>query len=415
METSKARIVTTHVGRLQRPEAITAAMETHPRGRPADEAFRASLAGAVSDVVRQQSAAGIDIVCDGEFGKLSWNLYLNGRLGGHELVPVEAGGDHRYLHGKHGGDGKVSAEAEAGAHRTMIMRDRTVSLDRQAFADFYHEMACSGATYYRSPGKEPEGMRWACTGPVTYIGQQELQEDLQNLRTALAGRDVLDAFIPATSPIRPWVNAFYPTEEDYYEAVGEAMREEYRAIVDAGFILQIDDPHLPELWDDYAGSMDVADYRRVASRHVEIVNHALRGIAPDRIRYHICWGSWHGPHAFDLPMRDVADLLLRVNAQGYAIEAANARHEHEWQVWESIRLPDDKILIPGVVAHATDIVEHPELVAWRIRNFASVVGRERVIASTDCGLGYRVHPQIAWAKLKSLAEGARIASGQLWR
>lgn len=412
MKTSEDRIVTTHVGRLQRPENITAAMEGHPLGRPGDDAFKKTLAGAVADVVRQQSEAGVDIVCDGEFGKLSWNLYINSRLGGHELVPVEAGGDHRYLHGKSGGQGTVSAEA--GAQGARILRDRKVSPDRQAFADYYHEMACSGATYYRSPGKEPEGKRWACTGPVTYIGQQELQDDLQNLRNALVGCDALDAFIPATSPIRPWINAFYPTEEEYYEAVGEAMRVEYRAIVDAGFIVQIDDPHLPELWDDYAGSVEVAEYRKVASRHVEIVNHALRGIPADRVRYHICWGSWHGPHAFDLPLRDVADLLLRVNAQGYAIEAANARHEHEWQVWESIRLPDDKILIPGVVAHATNVIEHPELVAWRIRNFASVVGRERVIASTDCGLGYRVHPQIAWAKLKALAEGARLASAQLW-
>jgi 5-methyltetrahydropteroyltriglutamate--homocysteine methyltransferase len=409
VETSKDRIVTTHVGRLQRPEEITTAMEAHATGRPSDVAFQTSLAGAVGEVVRQQADAGIDIVCDGEFGKLSWNIYLNSRLGGHELVPARTGSPHYSLSGSQA----VNATA-SGDKRTEVRRDRRVSLDRQAFADFYHEMTSSGATYYRSPGREPEGMRWACTGPVTYIGQRELQEDLGNLRNALAGLDTREGFIPATSPIRPWTNAFYPTEEEYYAAVGEAMREEYRAIVDAGFILQIDDPHLPELWDDYAGSMDVAAYRKVAARNVEIVNHALRGIPPDRIRYHICWGSWHGPHAFDLPMRDVVDLLLQVNAQGYAIEAANARHEHEWQVWESIRLPDDKILVPGVVAHATNTIEHPELVAWRICNFASVVGRERVIAGTDCGLGYRVHPQIAWAKLKALAEGARIASAQLW-
>ena len=412
METSKDRVLTTHVGRLQRPDEITTAMESHPLGRPADEAFSTLLAAAVTDVVRQQSEAGVDIVCDGEFGKLSWNIYLNSRLGGHELVPAEAGGQNRFLDGRRGGD--HPAQGKAGGSQRRIARDRNISLDRQAFADYYHEMACSGSSYYRSPGKEPEGMRWACTGPVTYIGQQALQQDLDNLRNALEGLAVRETFIPATSPIRPWTNAFYASEEEYYEAVGEAMREEYRAIVDAGFILQVDDPHMPELWDDYAGEMDVAEYRRVASRNIEIVNHALRGIAPDRIRYHICWGSWHGPHAFDLPLENVADLLLRVNVQGYALEAANSRHEHEWRVWENVRLPDDKVLIPGVVAHATNVIEHPDLVADRIRNFASAVGRERVIASTDCGLGYRVHPQIAWAKLKTLVEGARIASRQLW-
>ena len=409
MKASTARVLTTHVGRLQRPDDITAAMEAHPGGRPADPAFGAALAASVRDVVRQQDAAGVDIVCDGEFGKLSWNIYLNTRLGGHELVAMVPGGETRFLDGR-----KHDAPANQAALQRAILHDRKLSPDRREFDEYYKELARTGSTYYRSPGQEPAGMRWACTGKVTYIGQDALRQDLENLRNAIAGTGVTEAFIPATSPIRPWTNAFYPREEDYYEAVGEAMRTEYQAIVDAGFVLQIDDPHLAELWDDYALETDVASYRKIAARHVEIVNHALRGIPQERIRYHICWGSWHGPHAHDLPLTTVVDLLLAVNAQGYAIEAANARHEHEWRVWQDVKLPADKVLIPGVVAHATPVIEHPELVAARICNFASVVGRERVIASTDCGLGYRVHPQIAWAKLKTLAEGARIASRQLW-
>jgi 5-methyltetrahydropteroyltriglutamate--homocysteine methyltransferase len=385
MKRSTDRILTTHVGRLQRPEELTLAMEAHPRGQPTDRNFAERLKEAVAAVVRQQLEVGIDIVCDGEFGKLSWNTYINGRLGGHEVVHVKPG--------------------ESGRR----------SRDRAEFAQFYEELERNGSYYYRSPGRDaPAGMRWACTGPVTYIGQEALKHDLLNLRAAVAESDAAEAFIPATSPIRPRANAYYPDDDSYYEAVGEAMRAEYRAIVDAGFILQIDDPHFPDLWDSGLEEPNLAEYRKRASRAVEIVNHALRGIPEDRIRYHICWGSWHGAHVHDISLKDVVDLLLRVRVGAYAIEAANARHEHEWQVWKDIKLPDGKILIPGVVAHATNGVEHPELVAWRIKNFASVVGRENVLAGTDCGLGYRVHPQIAWAKLKALGEGARIASEELW-
>ncbi len=385
MKRSTDRILTTHVGRLQRPEELTQAMEAHPLGQPTDSAFAARLKEAVAAVVRQQAEAGIDIVCDGEFGKLSWNTYINGRLGGHEIVPQKPG--------------------EA-ARR---------SRDRTEFAQFYEELERGGSYYYRSPGRDaPKGMRRACTGPVTYIGQEALRRDLENLRAALSFAGVEEAFLPATSPIRPRANEHYASEDAYYEAVAEAMRTEYRAIVDAGFVLQIDDPHLPDLWDSELGAMTLAEYCMHASREVEIVNHALRGIAEDRIRYHICWGSWHGAHAHDIALKHVVHLLLQVRAGAYVIEAANARHEHEWQVWKDVKLPDGKILIPGVVAHATNGIEHPELVAWRIKNFASVIGRENVIAGTDCGLGYRVHPQIAWAKLKTLAEGARLASDELW-
>ena len=385
MKRSTGRILTTHVGRLQRPEELTQAMEAHPRGQPTDTAFTARLKESVAAVVRQQAAAGVDIVCDGEFGKLSWNTYINGRLGGHEPVPVKPGEQER------------------------------VSRDRTEFAEFYAELERGGSAYYRSPGRDaPPGMRWACTGPVTYVGQDALRHDLDNLRAALAGVTVEEVFLPATSPSRPRTNQHYASEDAYYEAVADAMHTEYRAIVDAGFVLQMDDPLLPTLWDHDVREPGLAEYRKRAGRQVEIVNHALRGLPEDRIRYHICWGSWHGAHAYDLPLKDVVDLLLQMRAQGYVIEAANARHEHEWQIWKDVKLPEGKILIPGVVAHSTNGIEHPELVAWRIRNFASVVGRENVIAGTDCGLGYRVHPQIAWAKLKTLAEGAKLASKTLW-
>ena len=385
MKRSTERILTSHVGRLQRPEDLTRAMERDPRGQPSDPEFATRLRHAVAEIVREQAEAGVDVVCDGEYGKLSWNTYLNGRLGGHEPIPIEKDWKSRR------------------------------SRDRADFAEFYQDLEHNGAWYYRSPGQDvSKGMRWACTGPVTYAGQAALQRDIDNLRAAIAQTKAVEGFLPATSPIRPYTNAYYPNEDAYYEAVGEAMRQEYQAIVDAGFIVQIDDPHLPDLWDSDLREFSLADYRKKAGRAVEIVNYALRDIPEDRVRYHICWGSWHGAHTHDIPLKNLIDILLKVRAQGYAIEAANARHEHEWQVWKDVKLPEGKVLIPGVVAHATNGVEHPELVAWRIKNFASVVGRENVIASTDCGLGYRVHPQIAWAKLKTLAEGARLASKDLW-
>jgi 5-methyltetrahydropteroyltriglutamate--homocysteine methyltransferase len=382
---SSDRILTTHVGRLQRPEELTEAMEADPRGLPADAAFAARLEAAVADVVRRQAEAGIDVVCDGEFGKLSWHSYINGRLSGHEAIAAKSG--------------------EAAPR----------SRDRAEFAAFYRELESGGSYYYRSPGGDlPADRRWACTGPVTYIGQEAVARDVANLGAAIAATPVSEAFLPATSPVRRRTNEYYPSEDDYFEAVADAMNVEYRAIVDAGFIVQIDDPQLPGLWDSDPRGMALEDYRRRAGRLVEVVNHGLRGIPEERVRYHICWGSWHGAHAYDLPLRHVVDILLTVRAQGYAFEAANSRHEHEWQVWKDVKLPDGKIVIPGVVAHATNIIEHPELVAWRIQNFAGLVGRENVIAGTDCGLGYRVHDQIAWAKLKALAEGARLASAALW-
>jgi 5-methyltetrahydropteroyltriglutamate--homocysteine methyltransferase len=386
MKRSTHRILTTHVGRLERPDTLTDAMIASPSGRPTDPAFKRHLSEAVTGVVSKQDELGVDVVCDGEFGKLSWNTYLYTRLGGHELKPVDLAGS----------SGRTTGHAIP---------------ERKQFAAFYEHLDRQGHHYaHRSPGKAtPPGTAWICTGPVTYTGQEALKDDLENLKAACDKAGVTEAFVPATSPVNLLRgNSYYANEEDYFAAVGEAMREEYKAIIDAGFILQIDDPQLVSRMRDTFN--DIQAFRKHAEAHVEIVNHALRDLPEDRIRCHICWGSWHGPHTDDVPLEDIVDIMLNLKVQAYVFEAANARHEHEWQIWKNVKLPDGKILIPGVVSHSTNVVEHPDLVAWRLANFCSVVGRENVIAGTDCGLGYRVHPQIAEAKLLALSEGARRAS-----
>src|SRR5215471_19134135 len=269
----------------------------------------------------------------------------------------------------------------------------------------------------RAPGNA------VCDGPVTYKGQALVQADIDNFKAALEGTQFEEAFLPAASPTIISFNSanhHYPSTEAFGYAVADAMKSEFRAIVDAGFLLQIDAPELPVQYDRMLNDGTAADFRKHASAVVETINHALEGIPEDRVRYHICWGSWNGPHTTDVPLRDVVDILLRVHAQAYSVEAANPRHEHEWEVWRDVKLPDGKILIPGVIAHTTNIVEHPELVAMRLKHYASVVGRENVIGGTDCGFSQgwnsaRVHPQIQWAKLQALAEGARLASQALWR
>jgi 5-methyltetrahydropteroyltriglutamate--homocysteine methyltransferase len=255
-----------------------------------------------------------------------------------------------------------------------------------------------------------------CTGPITYRGQAAIKADIANLKTALQGVQAEEAFMTAIAPgsFARGQNLYYDTEEAFLFAIGEAMREEYRAIVEGGFVLQLDDPGLPDTWDMADPEPEVEEYRKFATLRVEALNHALRDLPEDRIRYHICWGSWHGPHTTDLPLEHIVDVLLQVRAGAYSVEAANVRHEHEWQVWQNVKLPEGKVLIPGIVSHATNLIEHPQLVAGRIVRFANVVGREDLIAGTDCGLGGRVHPQIAWAKLEALVEGARLASQQLW-
>jgi len=254
--------------------------------------------------------------------------------------------------------------------------------------------------------------------PLKYVGHDALEEELATFKAALEGVTVAEAFLPANTPgtVEHWLrNEHYPSEEAFLEGIAEAMREEYRAIVDAGFLLQIDDPDLPDGWQMYP-EMSVADYRRYAQLRVEALNHALRDIPREKIRLHVCWGSFHGPHESDIPLRDIVDIIFRVRAGSYSIEASNPRHEHEWRVFEEVRLPEGAVLIPGVVGHCTDFIEHPELVAERLLRYAKLVGRENVMAGTDCGLGPRVgHAKIAWAKLEALVDGARLASRELWR
>jgi 5-methyltetrahydropteroyltriglutamate--homocysteine methyltransferase len=252
-----------------------------------------------------------------------------------------------------------------------------------------------------------------CTGPIAYTGHAALQQDIDHLRDALPGTQVTEAFLPVAAPasVEPGrVNEFYASEEEYVYALAEALRVEYKTIVDAGFLLQVDDAWIPAMWDRLLPNVDMEQYRRYCTLRVDALNHALRDIPEDRVRYHICWGSWHAPHSTDVPLKDIVDLMLRVKAQAYLFEAANVRHEHEYHVWEQVKLPEGKILIPGVVSHATNVLEHPEFVAERIGRFVERVGRENVMAGTDCGLGGRVHPQLAWAKLKTLTEGAALAS-----
>ncbi len=385
MKHSTDRILTTHAGRLDGPpeyrEMITAMMS----GKPADmEAFRPKVRSAIVDVLRKQAAAGIDVVSDGELGKIGFGGigYYGRRLSGLSTRKLKPG------------------EAAFMALQTG---------ERIEFADFYKEMPFMG-----SPSE-----RTVCSGPIQYIGQEEVKQDLELFRAAFAeaGVKAEETFMCVLAP--GWLEHFfynehYASEEEYIFALADAIKHEYKAIVDAGFILQIDDPALPDTYDMIVPNPTIEDYRKFAAVRVEALNQALKGLPEDRVRYHICWGSWHGPHTHDLPLEHVVDLMLKIRAGAYSLEAANPRHEHEWKIWERVKLPEGKILIPGVVTHHTNVVEHPELVADRIIRYAGLVGRENVIGGTDCGMGFRVHPQIAWAKLKALAEGAALATKELW-
>jgi 5-methyltetrahydropteroyltriglutamate--homocysteine methyltransferase len=395
MKRSDQRILTTHVGSLPRPDDL---MALYAADAP-DETLQPRLRAAVGDIVRRQAETGVDVVNDGEYGKAmrnamdfgAWWSYVYPRLAGYELREEQAKkGRAAWTHG---------------------------SRERKEFAAFYAAEASAAATAQQA-GTSTAGLYGlTCTGPVKYVGHAAIRRDIDNLAVAVRANRVEDAFMTAVSPATLQIlpNAYYKSAEDYTIALAEAIREEYKAIVEAGFILQIDDPALVDIYDWwFSMNDDVAGYRKWAAFQVEAVNHALLGIPEDRVRFHICWGSWHGPHKGDVELKDVIDLLLKVKAQGYSVEAGNVRHEHEWKVWQDTRLPDGKVVIPGVVSHATNVLEHPELVADRIVRFAKAVGRENVIASTDCGLGGRVHPQIAWAKLGALAEGARLAARQLW-
>jgi 5-methyltetrahydropteroyltriglutamate--homocysteine methyltransferase len=396
MKRSTQRILTTHVGSLPRPDDLMVLYAANA----SDDRLRPRLHAAVGDIVRQQAEFGVDVVNDGEYGKAmrssldfgAWWSYVYPRLEGFELREEQAKkGRGAWTFG---------------------------SKERKEFAEFYAAEASAAASAARQSGSSTATLYGlTCTSPVKYVGHGAINRDIDNLAAAVRTTKIEEAFMSAVSPATLQIlpNAYYKSAEDYTWALAEAIREEYKAIVDAGFVLQIDDPALVDIYDWwFSMNDDVGGYRKWAAFQVEALNHALEGIPEDRIRFHICWGSWHGPHRGDVELKDVIDLLLKVKAQGYCVEAGNVRHEHEWKVWQKTKLPEGKVVIPGVVSHATNVLEHPELVADRIVRFAKLVGRENVIASTDCGLGGRVHPQIAWAKLGALAEGARLATRQLW-
>jgi 5-methyltetrahydropteroyltriglutamate--homocysteine methyltransferase len=395
MKRSTDRILTTHVGSLPRPKDL---VELYRDNSP-DSTLFPRLRSAVAEIVQEQARFGIDIVNDGEFGKAmrsamdfgAWWSYVYPRLAGYELREEEAK--------------KGRAAWTFG------------SKERKEFAEFYAAEASAAATASQGGTSTARLYGLTCTAPVKYTGQAAIQRDIQNLKSALAGAHVEEAFMTAVSPATLQIlpNAYYKDRDEYTWALAEAIREEYKAIVGAGFILQIDDPALVDIYDWwFSMNEDIAGFRKWAAFQVEAVNHALEGIPEDRVRFHICWGSWHGPHKGDVGLKHVVDLLLKVKAQAYVIEAGNVRHEHEWKIWKATKLPEGKVLIPGVVSHATNVLEHPELVADRVVRFAKTIGRENVIAGTDCGLGGRVHPQIAWAKLEALSEGAKLATKELW-
>jgi len=387
MKHSTDRILTTHVGSLIRPPELQAYLRLKQAGKPYDDpAYQKCLTDSIAAIVRRQAEAGIDVISDGEFGKsISWAQYALERLSGFERRPIKPGAN-------------------------PFMR----GTDRAQFAEFYAELDAVD-----TPATVNEAV---CVSPIAYTGLDELNRDIANFRKALDGVGVEEAFMPVAAPasvIPDRRNEYYDSEEDCLMAIAEAMRTEYRTIVDAGFLLQLDDARAAVHYDRMVPPGTLKDYRAWVARHMEALNHALEGIPADRVRYHVCWGSWPGPHTTDVPLRDIVDLILSVNAGAYVIEGANPRHEHEWRVWGDVKLPDGKMLIPGVISHATNVVEHPELVAERIVRLAKLVGRENVIGGTDCGFAQgpfyrRVHPSIMWAKLESLAAGAKLATKELW-
>ena len=404
MRQSSDQILTSHVGSLPRPDGLIEANRAREAGEPVDEhAFQQTSRTAVSDVVRRQRAIGIDIPGDGEFGKSmthrvsygAWWNYCFGRLGGLEL----------------GGPGLDHMAPRSARPGEIVLTNAASRRDRVRFAAAYADRE-SGVYMGPRPTTGP-----VCIGPLTYIGQDAIKTDIANFNYALAACEVEEGFMTAVAPGSAYriPNSYYERDEDFLYACAEAMREEYKAILDAGLVLQLDDPATATSWDMIDPEPSVEDYKKFIMDRVEVLNHALRGLPQDRIRFHLCWGSWHGPHTTDIPMRDIVEIMLAVNVGGYSFEAGNVRHEHEWKVWQDVKLPDGKVILPGVVSHATNVVEHPELIAERVLRFANLVGREQVIASTDCGLGGRVHPDIAWAKLEALVQGAALASRQLWR
>ena len=388
------RIPVTHVGSLVRPPALIEFLRKIDGNEAYDAAaFDRCLSDSVADAVRRQADAGIDIVSDGEYGKsVNWAFYVHRRLTGITPRPL--------------------TPEEAKDPSAVVISGR----DREAFPEFYAEYDARVLRNARAP------VRPVVTGAITYSGQKELKRDIDNLKAGLAKVNGVDGFLPVVAPasaLPTAKNEFYRDDESFLFALAEALREEYRAIIAAGLFVQIDDAFLPYMYEKLVPPMTLAEYRRWAELRIAALNHALEGLPPEKTRYHICWGSWNGPHMFDVALKDIVDLVLKVNVGAYSFEAANPRHEHEWQVWKQVKLPPSKKLMPGIVTHSTNIVEHPELVAERLLRFAGIVGRDGVMAGTDCGfsqspLAGRVHYSIMWAKLKALAEGTALASRQLW-
>jgi 5-methyltetrahydropteroyltriglutamate--homocysteine methyltransferase len=382
MKRSDSRILTTHVGSLPRPKALLD-LGNYRDGPPADMArYREVMTEAVAEIVRKQAAVGLDVINDGEFGKESWANYIMKRISGFEIRPDQ-------------------------------MRDvEWLGRERVRFKEFLMNEFPQVAT-----GRPTE----ACIGPVAYEDHESIQAALSALTSALKGVTCEEAFMTAVAPASTaydGVNEYYPNERDYVFAIAEALREEYLAIHRAGLLVQVDDAVLANMYDALV-SKSPERYRDWAQLRVDALNHALRDIPEDRVRYHLCFGSWHMPHTSDAPLEEVVGFILQVKAQAYSIEAANARHEHEWRVWEKVKLPPGKILIPGVITHHTVTVEHPRLIADRIGRFARLVGRENVIAGADCGFAQldviqRVHPEVMWAKFEALVEGAKLATEELW-
>jgi 5-methyltetrahydropteroyltriglutamate--homocysteine methyltransferase len=394
MKRSDGRILTTHTGSLPRPADLVALLNAREMGQPYDRpALAERVRRAIVEIVGKQVATGIDIPGDGEHSKVNWWAYARGRLSGLEELdsPVRFRGETR---------------------------------DSLAFPGAYGDMKLMLAARSAElvPKRTMRPKAFVCSGPVRYVGEEELRADLENLKAALEGARRSEAFITSVSPSNLelyYENRYYASNEEYLAALADAMRVEYRAIVEAGFLLQIDDPRMATHY-NRAVNADIEECRRFIAERVEAVNHALRGLPEERIRFHTCYSVNVAPRVFDFELGHFVDLMLRVKAGAYLIEAANPRHEHEWTVWRDARLPEGKILIPGVVSHCVHLVEHPELVAQRIERFAGVVGRDNVIAGTDCGFGTsgagdEVHPEVAWAKLRALVEGAQIASRRLWK
>ncbi len=380
---STDRILATHAGSLPRPDDLRQMVAAKSRGEPVDAAaLDRRLKEAVAETVKRQAAAGIDSVNDGEMSKINFTNYVRERIAGFEIRPSDTGD---------------------------YMRLDITARDRRHFAEYFEAVPSA---------RFPAGTTVpVCVEPLRYVGQADLARDLDNFKAALAGVDVAEAYLPANTPgtIEHWmINEHYKSDEEFVFAIADVMREEYNAIVQAGFALQIDDPDLPDGW-NCLPEMTVPEYRKYADMRVAALNHALRDIPRERVRLHVCWGSFHGPHNDDIPLADIADIIFKVKAESFSIEASNPGHEHEWRVFEEVKLPAGATLVPGVVGHCTDFIEHPDLVAERLVRYAKLVGRENVLAGTDCGLGMRVgHASICWAKLEALAEGARRATRILW-